>query len=84
MHNYPIYAELTSDEMAVYNKLTGQIAAQMNNVKTKTNDNDENNPANRRAALIGNAENKLEVLQEILTKLNFLGLKKILDVYNFV
>jgi len=68
---YPIYAELTSDEMAVYNKLTGQIAAQMNNVKTKTNDNDENNPANRRAALIGNAENKLEVLQEILTKLNW-------------
>jgi len=68
---YPIYAELTSDEMAVYNKLTGQIAAQMNNVKTKTTDNDDNNPANRRAALIGNAENKLAILQEILTKLNW-------------
>ena len=68
---HPIYAELTSDEMAVYNKLTGQIAAQMNNVKTKSANNDDNNPANRRAALIGNAENKLAILQEILTKLNW-------------
>ena len=68
---HPIYADLTSDEMAVYNKLTGQIAAKMNNRKTITDENDKNDPANRRAALIGNAENKLVVLEEILKKFNW-------------
>jgi superfamily II DNA or RNA helicase len=63
-----VYAELTSDEMAVYHDLTKKIAAKMNNRETKADDDDTNDPANRRAALVGNAENKLVVLEEILSK----------------
>jgi superfamily II DNA or RNA helicase len=65
---YPLYAELTSDEMAVYDDLTKKIAAKMNSREIKTDADDTNDPANRRAALVGNAENKLLVLEEILSK----------------
>lgn len=68
---HPIYAELTHDEMAVYNRLTGQIAAKMGNKKIKKDENDQNDPANQRAALVGNAENKLAILEEICEKLNW-------------
>ena len=68
---YPIYADLTSEEMDVYNDLTKQIAAKMNNNKTIVDENDTNDPRNRRAALVGNAENKLVVLEKILNDLNW-------------
>ena len=68
---YPHYAELTSDEMDVYHDLTMKIAAKMNRKETITDPEDTNDPSNRRAALVGNAENKLLVLEEILSQKNW-------------
>ncbi len=68
---YPIYAELTSDEMQKHHELTMKIAASMGGKKNSEDEDGGNNPANLRANLIGNAENKLKKLEEILNKKNW-------------
>ena len=67
---HPIYAELTSSEMEVYDRLTGQIAAKLSNKKYTRKDEDyENNPEIKRANLVGAAENKMQVLESIINEL---------------
>ena len=68
---HPIYAELTSSEMEVYDRLTGQIAAKLSDKKkyTRKDEDYENNPEIKRANLVGAAENKMQVLESIINEL---------------
>ena len=64
---HPIYAELTNEEMEVYHELTRKIAAKLGSKRYSTisDDDDKNDPANKRADLIANAENKLKILENM-------------------
>lgn len=64
---FPFYAELNYEEMEVYDHLTRKIAEKYANKAKHQTDNDyDNDPEIKRANLIANAENKLDILQEIL------------------
>ncbi|MBL7001898.1 MAG: DEAD/DEAH box helicase family protein [Nitrosopumilus sp.] len=67
---WPTYAELTNEEMSKYNELTRKIAAKMGHKQSSTQNDDENrnDPANQRADVIANADNKLKILQQICEK----------------
>ena len=69
---YPIFAELNSDELEKYRKLTTRIARKHAARKNKANnENDVSyNAENQRAKLIAVAENKYDKLAEILDKMN--------------
>jgi len=64
----PYYVSLNSDEMDEYRNLTAQIARKMSKKKRHPHEEEEedSNPELRRADLVANAENKYEVLKEIL------------------
>ena len=67
---FPYYAELNYEEMDVYNNLTRKIAEKYaNKDRHQTDEEDNNNPEIKRANLIANAENKLDILQEILNSI---------------
>ena len=67
---FPYYAELNYEEMEVYNNLTRKIAEKYaNKDRHQTDEEDNNNPEIKRANLIANAENKLDILQEILNSI---------------
>jgi superfamily II DNA or RNA helicase len=70
---HPIYADLTINEMDKYNELTRKIAAKMGARKTPSeiDNGNTNDPSNLRADLIGNAENKLVQLTNILNGLKW-------------
>ena len=64
---FPHYAELNSEEMEVYKRLTIKIAQKYYRKKNHlVDDEDDTNPEIKRANLIANAENKLLTLQKIL------------------
>ena len=64
---FPYYAELNYEEMDVYDYLTRKIAEKYAHKSKHPIDEDYNNdPEIKRANLIANAENKLNILQEIL------------------
>lgn len=65
---YPYYVSLTSNEMDIYNNLTGVIArAEVKRKKGLSLSNYEKSASIRRADLITNAENKDRMLEDILT-----------------
>ena len=64
---FPYYADLNFDEMDKYNELTIKIAQKYSSKKrVPSNEEDQNDPEIKRANLIANAENKLDILQKIL------------------
>ena len=67
---FPHYAELNFEEMEVYDHLTRKIAEKYaNKSRHQSDDEDDNDPEIKRANLIANAENKLDILQEILNSI---------------
>jgi superfamily II DNA or RNA helicase len=64
---WPIYVELTNEEMSKYDELTKKIAAKLGAKKylTTSDDDDRNDPSNKRADLIANAENKMKILENL-------------------
>ena len=62
---FPMYAELNNEEMEIYDELTKKIAAKYSK-KQRDSTDDNNNAEIRRASLIANADNKLQVLEKIL------------------
>lgn len=71
---FPSYAEFTNDEMNIYHELTRKIAAKLGNKKysTMTDEDDRNDPANKRADLISNAENKLLEFRKLCDSRNWI------------
>ncbi len=68
---FPFYAELNYEEMEVYDKLTRKIAEKYSNkAKHQSDDDYDNNPEIKRANLIANTQNKLDILQEILDSIS--------------
>lgn len=68
---FPYYAELNHEEMESYDHLTKKIAEKYaNKSKYPQEEDDGNDPEIKRANLIANAENKLDILQEILNSIS--------------
>ena len=62
----PYYIPLNPDEMDQYRNLTVQIARKIDRKQKHTQEKDDSRPELRRADLVANAENKYDVLKEIL------------------
>ena len=70
---FPYYAELNYEEMEVYDRLTRKIAEKYaNKSKHQQDEDDGNDPEIKRANLIANAVNKLDILQEILDSITIM------------
>lgn len=67
----PYYAELNAEEMDMYNDLTGKIGTKYAVRRSNINENDDDNKSAeiKRANLIANAQNKLDVLKEIINSM---------------
>ena len=67
----PFYAELNAEEMKMYNELTVKMGAKYATKPPNMHENDEDNKSLeiQRANLIANAQNKLDVLQEIINSI---------------
>lgn len=66
----PYYVQLNSEEMDEYRNLTGQIARKLSRKKSHPLEDDDSNPELVRSNLVANAENKYNILSEILSRTN--------------